>query len=116
MATALGIALVTGGVFGVQGWQAGLINVQQELDRFVAVEAKAIGDFNAAVEKAGKGELSDKSFANLLEQDVLPEWRAQRERLSALKNAPPRLQRRVDSIVRYMSCRSKFQSGSSSHY
>lgn len=101
----LGIALVTGGSFGAYHWQIGLVNVEQELERLGEVEASAIGEYNSALEKAGKGELSDKSFADLVERDVLPPWRAARERLAALNRVPPALQQGVDSRLEYMALR-----------
>ncbi|MFY9268854.1 MAG: rhomboid family intramembrane serine protease [Candidatus Manganitrophaceae bacterium] len=105
LVSGLGVLLIIGGMIGVHGRHADLANVQSELERFEAVEKKALGAFNSAVGKAQRQELTDPAFADLLEREVLPEWRATRERLIALKQIPAPLQHHVASILEYMRLR-----------
>jgi rhomboid protease GluP len=105
LVSGLGVFLLIGGMIGVHGRHADVANVQSELERFEAVEKKALGAFNSAVGKAQRQELTDAAFADLLEREVLPEWRAARERLTALKQIPAPLQRHVASILEYMRLR-----------
>ncbi|MBC7852541.1 MAG: rhomboid family intramembrane serine protease [Pirellulaceae bacterium] len=98
----LGTCLVAGGFMGVSTWHSGLVRVQRELTQFGEVEEKSIEAFNAAVRKSQRKELSGQEFADLLERDVLPEWRAARERLSAVQRVPASHQRRVELTLEYM--------------
>lgn len=98
----LGSCLVAGGFMGVSTWHSGLVKVERELDQFGEVEKNSIDGFNAAVAKLNRQELSGQEFADLLERDVLPEWRAARERLSAVERIPASQQRRVELTLEYM--------------
>jgi rhomboid protease GluP len=101
----LGTFLVIGGTIGVYARHPDIAKVQIELERFEAVEKKALNAYNGAVAKAERQELTDAAFANLLERDVLPEWRAARERLSAFKQIPAAFQGHVTSVLEYMRLR-----------
>lgn len=103
--TVVGSGLISGGIFFVANWHSGLVNVQRELDQFIVVEQDAIEAYNAASKKAQRNELSDSAFAGAIERNVLPEWRAARERLAALKPVPSIYQKRVDSLLEYMRLR-----------
>jgi rhomboid protease GluP len=105
VAGAVGAFLVIGGMIAVHTKHSEIANVQSELERFEAVEKEALDVYNRAVEKAQRQELSDAAFGDLLEREVLPEWREAQERLSALKQIPPPLQRHVASILEYMQLR-----------
>jgi rhomboid protease GluP len=105
LVSGLGVFLVGGGMVGVHGRHAAVADVQSELDRFEAVEKKALDAYNSAVGKAQRQELTDAAFADLLEHEVLPEYRVARERLTALKQIPAPLQRHVASILEYMRLR-----------
>ncbi len=98
----LGSCLVAGGFLGVSTWHAGLVKVERELEQFGEVKKKSIEAFNAALGKSQRQELSDKAFAALLERDVLPEWRAARERLNAVERVPASQRRRVELVLEYM--------------
>jgi rhomboid protease GluP len=105
LVSGLGVLLVVGGIVGVHGRHPDVPTVQSELERFVGVEKKALDSFNSAVGKYERQELTDAALADLLERDVIPEWRAARERLTALKQIPATLQRRVASFLEYMRLR-----------
>jgi hypothetical protein len=68
--------------FGALGPNADL------LDRFAKVEETAIDRFNAAVEKAQKGELDDAKLGETIASDVLPPWSALADELKTAKPAP----------------------------
>jgi hypothetical protein len=57
------------------------------------------------VAKAERHELADAAFADLLERDVLPEWRAAEQRLANFGHLPALLQHRVSSVVAYLRLR-----------
>lgn len=103
--TVVGSGLITGGTFFVSYWHSGLVNVQRELDQIMVVEKDAIEAYNAAFNKVQRNELSDSAFAAEIERNVLPEWRAARERLVALKPVPAKYAKRVDSLLEYMRLR-----------
>lgn len=98
----LGSCLVAGGFMGISTWHSGLVKVERELEELGKVQKESIEAFNAALAKSQRQELSDKAFADLLERDVLPEWRAARERLSAVQRVPTSQQRHVELILEYM--------------
>jgi rhomboid protease GluP len=105
----LGLVLVVAGFVVISAWHgdvvANLANVQSELNRFESVERKALDTVNGAVAKSERQELTNAAFVDLLERDVLPPWKAQRERLAALKQLPAPLQSRIASFVQYMTLR-----------
>jgi rhomboid protease GluP len=101
----LGVFLIIGGLAVVYARHADLATASIELDRFEAMENNALGAFSAAVAKVQRQELSNRDFADLLERDVLPEWRAAQARLSAAKSLPTDLQRYVRSVLEYMQLR-----------
>jgi len=101
----LGALLVAGGMLGANTKYGDVVRVQIEVDQFAEMERKALTVFNAAAVKAQKQELTDAAFADLLEREVLPEWRAARERLSTPKNIPAPLLTHISSMLEYMRLR-----------
>lgn len=61
--------------------------------------------FDVAQEKNRNKQLGDADFANLIERDLLPQWRSTRAALAQLKPVPPSLNRNVEAIVDYMALR-----------
>ena len=57
----------------------------QELDRFTAVEKQAVRRYNATLAGVKTGEIADAELARVLRAEVLPGWRAARERVAALR-------------------------------
>ncbi len=105
LVSALGVVLLVGGILTAYSQHAGLAQVQNELDRFAEVEKQSLDAFNSAVEKAQRKELTDAAFANILERDVLPEWKAAGDRLSAITDVPAALQRHLRAILEYVRLR-----------
>jgi rhomboid protease GluP len=111
----LGTGFVTGGFMGIAAWKSEIVKagqdfeaslkIEQELEAFGKVEKKAFDTFDAAEKHLQRKELSEEAFAGVLERDVLPKWRAARERLAALQPVPPKHQRRVELILDYMRLR-----------
>jgi rhomboid protease GluP len=105
LAAGLGALLVLAGIFGVSVRHGDLAKVQGELTAFEGVEKQALEKYNAAVQKAQRQELPDAAVADILEREVLPPWRAARERLSAVQPVPPALQNHVTAVLEYMRLR-----------
>jgi rhomboid protease GluP len=101
----VGAFLVLGGMLGVHATHANVREVQAELDRFEAVWTKSFDAYNSAVNRVQTGKLTEARFADLLERDMLPEWRDSRERLAALKNVPLPFQSYVTELLEYMRLR-----------
>lgn len=98
----LGAVLVLASIIVVNARHQEVSQVQAELDRFVRVEKKALDAINSAVTKAQRQELTDAAFADVIERDVLPEWRASRERLASLTKVPPTVHQHVSMVLEYM--------------
>jgi membrane associated rhomboid family serine protease len=101
----LGILLVLAGMVGVYLWHPNLVKVYRELDALEAMEKRALDANNDAVVRAGRQELSDWAYADLLEHDVIPDWRAARNRLSAIKPIPAAYREQVVLVLEYMHLR-----------
>jgi len=56
-----------------------------EYRRFGDVEQKAIDLYNAASKQWTAGKISEEQYADILEKQVLPPWRAEREAMEKLK-------------------------------
>lgn len=101
----LGAFLVVCGMIGVHARHADVADVQSELERFEAMETKTLAIYNDAVKKAQRGQLPDAAFADLLERDVIPEWREARSRLSGFKHIPDSLQHHLNKVLEYLRLR-----------
>jgi hypothetical protein len=95
---ALGVALLP---------PADLRRYQQMLamEDFPAVEKHALDTPNAAVDLRNEGRLSDLEFAERIDREVLPPWRAFRGRLGELPGAPPGLEKAYPSFLEYLQAR-----------
>jgi rhomboid protease GluP len=88
VALGLGSVLVAGGVLAVTVRNPDLGEKQAALENFDTVEKKCLAAYNAAVNKVNERKITDTDFANVIEQDVLPDWRSARERLSKAHDLP----------------------------
>jgi hypothetical protein len=79
--------------------------LQAEIERLGEVEKRVLATFNAAIQKAQKQQLSDPELARIIEQEMLPEWRAARERLSAINPVPGVFRQRLADLLEYMKLR-----------
>nr|WP_320131857.1 rhomboid family intramembrane serine protease [uncultured Holophaga sp.] len=82
-------------------------DLQGALEAFFQAESHAVESYNAAVDKAKRGELGDGAFADELEGRILPGWRAARVRLESLSGLPARQEAQVDPIRRYAEARER---------
>ena len=98
----LGVVFVVTGALGVSVWHAGTVEAQTELERFETTTSKLLGTYDMAVEKSRRGELTHAEVTDVLERDVLPAWRAARDRLVALNNVPSDLKPHIRAAIDYM--------------
>ena len=105
LATAvLGGALVVGGIKALPEAPA---DMRGEFTRFIDSERNALRIFNAAQEQVHERHITVEEFADQIENDVLPPWRAARERLTSLKNLSPHDAQRVAALIEYSRLRSE---------
>jgi rhomboid protease GluP len=76
-----------------------------ELERFAGTEDRLMNVSDTARARAERGELSWPDFADIIQRDVLPEWRATAERLGKLQNVPPDVRERLPALLNYMKLR-----------
>ena len=76
-------------------------DIEAEAKRFDAVSSQVVDATNAAMAAWRAGTLDDIGFADRLEQDVLPPWRAARESLAGLHGLPKSKRDFVTGVVRY---------------
>lgn len=70
-------------------------------------EQRALDAYNGAVRKVREGALADTAFADVIDKDVLPGWRAMKQRLEGVGEGdlPERLRARTAALKRYVSMR-----------
>jgi rhomboid protease GluP len=105
LAAIVGMVLVTASVVIMSSLYGDLPAVGVEDDRFVEMEKRVLDVSNGAAELARHGELSDDNFAERIERDVLPEWRASAARYARLQNLPADAREHVDKMIRCMHLR-----------
>lgn len=76
-----------------------------EFKRFADTEDKDISLFNASSQKWKENQLSNQQLADIVEQQILPNWRAEREAVAKLKHLPAKQTNLVASLVKYMDTR-----------
>ena len=81
------------------------VELDHELERCGQIEQRAFETYNSALEKAGRGEITDSTLADIVERDILPEWRAARNRLTALKDTTTENKKHVATVLDYMRLR-----------
>ena len=83
-------------------------DVEATLQHFASLDTTTLATFNNAVTQFQQKKLTEADLVRVLEQDVLPPWRAQREtllRLQSLRRLPQRQQRLVSALAEYMTAR-----------
>jgi len=83
-------------------------DVEARLQQFASLDTAILATFNRAITQLQQGKLSEAEVVRILEQEVLPPWRAQREalhQLTMLSRLPARQQRLVATLVEYMTAR-----------
>lgn len=101
----LGVVFVVIGALGASVRHAGTAQTQTELEHFAATEEKVLDAYKSAATKFDRGEMTDAALADLVERDVLAEWRDTRSRLAALKDLPAHQQGKVAEVIEYMRLR-----------
>jgi hypothetical protein len=104
-AVGLGTALIVAGMISVYAWNPNLVAVDDALEQFDSVDIKTHDILVDAAARAERKELSDWAFADLLERDVIPDWRTARNRLSAIKPIPAAYRDHVADVLEYMRLR-----------
>jgi rhomboid protease GluP len=75
-----------------------------EFNRFVALEQRSESAFNEAVRRMQAHELRPQDVSALVEQQLLPDWESERNRLSSLKLSPEQ-HRVAQGIMAFMTLR-----------
>jgi len=80
-------------------------DILAEFKRLTATEEQALSQFNASSRKWKANQLSNQQFADILEQQILPGWRAERGAVANLKHLPPKQATLTTTLVKYMDKR-----------
>ncbi len=83
-------------------------DVEARLQQFASLDTTILATFNRAITQLQQGKLSEAEMVRILEQEVLPSWRAQHEalhQLTTLSRLPTRQKRLVATLVEYMTAR-----------
>jgi len=83
-------------------------DVEARLQQFAALDTAVLATFNRAITQLQQSKLTEAEMVRILEQEVLPPWRAQHEalqQLTTLSRLPTRQQRLVTTLVEYMTAR-----------
>jgi rhomboid protease GluP len=75
------------------------------IDDLPGMEDRAIKTYNAAIKRRNQGELTDQQFADVLRDEVLPPWRAFRERLAGINSVPPGMEKEWPLYREYLQTR-----------
>jgi rhomboid protease GluP len=102
LVAACGLGLVLAGALALKG---SIADVEAAIRRFTPVESHAIDDFNATIDRYRAGKITGAEAATIVDKDVLPPWRASRERLAALRHVPAAQKKLVSLMLRYMKLR-----------
>jgi rhomboid protease GluP len=83
-------------------------DVETRLQQFDSLHTTILTTFNRAITQWQQGRVTEVEIVRILEQEVLPSWRTQREALQqllTLSRLPTRQQQLVTRLVEYMSAR-----------
>ena len=105
-----GLVGVTGLVLiiGLSGLLPRAEDVEARLQQFASLDTTVLATFNRAITQLQQGQLTEAEMVRILEQEVLPPWRVQREvmqQLTTLSRLPTRHKRLVTTLVEYMTAR-----------
>lgn len=81
------------------------IDIREELRSFLATERETVDAYNAAAKKRNGKELTDEDFADLIEQEILPEWREGRRRLEEIGTVPKSQVENFSRLTQYARLR-----------
>src|SRR5262249_46804119 len=83
-------------------------DVEARLQQFASLDTTVLATFNRVITQLQQGKVTEAEVVRILEQEVLPPWRAQREglhHLTTLSRLPTRQKRLVATLVEYMTAR-----------
>jgi membrane associated rhomboid family serine protease len=100
-AAVLGLLLVVGTVYGFPKPD----DLRCEIKRMSQMEDKALALYNSSIEKWKADQLTDLRFTRIVEQEVLPPWRAERESLAKMKRLSGEQTQLATSLIQYMKAR-----------
>ncbi len=83
-------------------------DVEARLQQFASLDTTTLEKFNRAITQLQQDKITEAEAARILEQEVLPPWRTQREalqRLATLSRLPTRQKQLVATLVEYMTAR-----------
>ena len=78
-----------------------------EFKRLDPIEKQTLALYNTSVNDWNAHKISDKEFADTIEQQILPSWKSERDAISKLKNLPADQNKLVVKIVKYMDARTE---------
>jgi rhomboid protease GluP len=101
------VAIAAGGIAAAVASLPRVADIQAELNAFGAMERAAVAAYNDALERSRSGQLTDAGLAAVIDKEVLPPWRNQQQRLTAISRLPPNEKKRFADLGRYLSLRDR---------
>jgi rhomboid protease GluP len=101
VALLLGVALVVAPLYALPKPD----DFDAEVKRMASVEEKALDLFQSSMKKWKSDQLTDQQFEDILEKQIIPPWRAQRESLQKLKRLSKEQTPVAATLVQYMAAR-----------
>jgi rhomboid protease GluP len=92
-------------ILGAAHFMPRSIDLQAELERYDAMETRALGAYNNAIGELKAHRLSAAQLADEIDVDILPEWRASRDKLAGIAHLPEKQAKLVASVVACMNVR-----------
>ena len=85
----------------------GIADVGPEIARVLALEARIAPEYQKAETRYSKRQINAEALASLIDQKIMPELQAERDRLAALHGVPREHQPRVADAAEYVRLRSE---------
>jgi hypothetical protein len=82
-------------------------DLQADWTSITAMEQSTLNLVRTTAERVDRGQIPDTQFADLLERDVLPQWRASADRFRETKHLSAKQQRLVSLLLDYVQARQK---------
>ena len=76
-----------------------------EFNRLTDTDDKSIALLNSSTDKWKARQLSDQQYADVIEQQILPKWKAERDAIAKLQNLPANQANFTASLLKYMDTR-----------
>jgi rhomboid protease GluP len=76
-----------------------------EVQRLVDTEEKAINQFNSLEDQRKADKITEQQYADAIEKQILPPWRAEHQSLANLKQLPPAQAAQTHLLLEYMTAR-----------